>query len=149
MKYLSLVKKISLRILRGFEILLLVACLYLASAGLYFRYKFDLKQADDILVYSLFWWTEGTIWASGFSEEAFGRVEVGMKEEDVLKLLGQPLRINTGCLDNEKSGIVEFQYAIQGPICCKNIYPGNHQRRTIIISRRGTVLRKSALINFD
>lgn len=94
MKLPRLAIKISLRILRAFEVVLLIACLYLGSASLYFKYKFDLKRVDEILLYSLFWWTEGTIWASSFSEEKFEAVKVGMKEEEVvLKLLGQPLQI--------------------------------------------------------
>ncbi len=149
MKQRPLVITLSLKILRGFEIALLLACVYLGLASLYFKYRFDLKRVDDILIYSLFWWTEGTIWATGFSEEGFDSVKIGMKEEEVLKLLGQPLQIMPGCSKDDERGLIEFQYAVQGPVCCKNIYPENHQRRTITISRNGTVLRKSAEINFD
>lgn len=40
---------------------------------------------------------EGTIWAPGFSEEKFNRIKLGMNSNDVLNLLGRPLRGIEGC----------------------------------------------------
>ena len=39
---------------------------------------------------------EGTIWAPGFSEAAFSKLEIGMKTDQVTALLGDPLRKDCG-----------------------------------------------------
>ena len=40
---------------------------------------------------------EGTVWADGFSEEAFNKIKIGMRAEEVLSILGEPLKKNTEC----------------------------------------------------
>jgi len=35
---------------------------------------------------------EGTVWAPGFKESEFSKVRVGMMVEEVVKLLGEPIR---------------------------------------------------------
>ena len=46
----------------------------------------------DALARSLWWLTESTRWAEGFTEDNFDKVKPGMTEADVIRLVGQPLR---------------------------------------------------------
>lgn len=41
---------------------------------------------------------EGTVWAEGFSEEAFDKIIIGMTTEQVFSILGEPLEKDTDCL---------------------------------------------------
>lgn len=40
---------------------------------------------------------EGTVWAQGFNEKAFLKVQIGMSQLQVVHLLGEPLRKDLDC----------------------------------------------------
>lgn len=40
---------------------------------------------------------EGTVWATGFSEEAYDKIKIGMTTEQVYSILSEPLRKDTDC----------------------------------------------------
>ncbi|MGB0454072.1 MAG: outer membrane protein assembly factor BamE domain-containing protein [Bacteriovoracaceae bacterium] len=40
---------------------------------------------------------EGTVWADGFSEEAFDKISIGMTAEQVFSILGEPLEKDSDC----------------------------------------------------
>lgn len=59
-------------------------------------YRFDYNLNDG------FWRTlmipfEGTVWAPGFSENNFTKMQLGMSEAEVHKLLGNPLDKDKDC----------------------------------------------------
>ena len=46
----------------------------------------------DSLLRSVLWPLESTHWTEGFSEDSFDQVKIGMTEDDVVRLIGKPLR---------------------------------------------------------
>jgi len=40
---------------------------------------------------------EGTVWANGFSEQAFNKIKIGMTMEQTASILGEPLRKDNDC----------------------------------------------------
>ncbi len=106
-------------VFRTFESFLLLATLYFVIGTAYFKNRFGLERMDEAILYTLFWWTEKTTWAPGFSEEKFRVVYPGMKEDEVLKLLGQPLQIVSSCsAEGKERGLITLHYTSQSPICC-------------------------------
>ena len=69
------------RIVVGF--LLLVAFLLVVAVSVFGHFLLELVLPDQ------------TVFAEGFSEEQFARVEVGMSEDEVVELLGPPLVVVT------------------------------------------------------
>lgn len=67
--------------------------------------------------YCHFWPTIGTVFARGYSEEAFDRVYVGMRSAEVLRSLGPPLSSETtpnGTIEwwytEDKAGVFDFAW---------------------------------------
>ena len=61
-----------------------------------YKFGYDLKDGFfRTLSVSLF--MEGTVFAAGFSEEAFSKVKLDMDFNQVLELLGEPLQKDTDC----------------------------------------------------
>jgi hypothetical protein len=46
----------------------------------------------DVVDYVVFGWDERTRYAAGFSEQGFGRIQVGMEATEVVGRIGLPLR---------------------------------------------------------
>jgi hypothetical protein len=132
-------------IFRTFETILFVGVLYGIIATFYFKNKLNLESLDNAFLYSLFWWTDETILAPGFSEEKFQQIEIGMKEKEVLRALGKPLQVTSSC-----PGSVEtWHYTSQAPFCCSIYGDQNHQRRSVQLSAAGTVVNKVSEFYFD
>lgn len=53
------------------------------------RYHYGTGNA---LARAIAWPLESTRWADGFSEDNFDRVKIGMREADVISIVGEPLR---------------------------------------------------------
>ena len=143
------IKNISLNIFRGFELILLIVVMYFVIATVYFKRRFHIERIDDAVPYTLFWWIDKTIWAPGFTEDKFRIVVPGMNETEVVKLLGQPLQIDSDCkaTDLEK-GLITMHYTSQSPFCCSSYGTKNHHRRSIQVSSSGIVLRRDAEFYF-
>jgi outer membrane protein assembly factor BamE (lipoprotein component of BamABCDE complex) len=69
---------------------------------------------------------EDTKWASGFSEEKFEKIHPGMSEQEVLSLMGEPLR--KSCFS-----ICEWVYTWQ------KTGVDDFDRRDVIFNQTGTV----------
>ena len=70
---------------------------------------------------------EGTEWTSGFSDWNFSKVHVGMKEKEVLLLLGEPL------------GKVPYDSHILWSYSIGKTISSDHDRRRIYFTHNGTV----------
>ncbi len=57
------------------------------------RFLYDFSEAT---YRSLFFLLEDTIWSHGFSEDRFSKLRIGMNEQQVRSLLGEPLRKTCG-----------------------------------------------------
>ncbi|MGK5090455.1 outer membrane protein assembly factor BamE [Deltaproteobacteria bacterium TL4] len=114
---ISLKKRITIA---GLLVLLMASVVYNMV-----QYHYDVGSA---LTRTLLYFLEDTRWSPGFSEEVFAKIHVGMTEQEVLSLLGEPLRRN--CLT-----ICEWAYAWQKT--------GNDSfdRRSIILNQIGVVER--------
>ncbi|MGK5094696.1 outer membrane protein assembly factor BamE [Deltaproteobacteria bacterium TL4] len=88
------------------------------------RFHYDLGNA---LTRTFMYLWEDTKWASGLSEDTFAKIRLGMSQDEVLKLLGEPLRKtcdSSGCewvYTWQKTGVDDFD------------------RRDVIFNQIGTV----------
>jgi outer membrane protein assembly factor BamE (lipoprotein component of BamABCDE complex) len=80
---------------------------------------------------------EATTYASGYSEEDFSKVDVGMSKEDVKRLLGPPLSVV-----NWDNGRETWAYSEPSS-------GGGYQQRNIVFSEKGDVRSKAAAFADD
>jgi len=62
-----------------------------------YEYGYGLNDAFWRVVWAI---DEGTIWAPNFSEENFDKIKLGMKDKEVLALMGKPLNLEEKCFDD-------------------------------------------------
>jgi hypothetical protein len=69
------------------------------------QYRYDWGNACWRTLMAVF---TDTVWAEGFSEDGFARIEIGMTKEQVEKILGPPL--STGCKEMKHcDGVYSYQ----------------------------------------
>jgi outer membrane protein assembly factor BamE (lipoprotein component of BamABCDE complex) len=135
-------------LLKTFNSILLVFCAYLLCATLYFNARFNPPFWEQAFFYSLFWWTDNTIWATDYTEKKFDSIKVGMTEQEVLAILGQPLQVISNNCDI-KFGTMVWHYTSQQPFCCSIYGDSNHQRRSIEFSSTGIAIQKNSEFYID
>jgi hypothetical protein len=83
----------------------------------------------------IFFFTFDTEYASGYSEEAFRAVEIGDSKEEILSLLGQPLRV----------------YGIDGEVQSYSRSPSgsNYLMRDIVLDSEGRVVEIRSQVYWD
>ena len=93
---------------------------------------------------ALFFGGEDTVYASGYSESRFRSIKHGMSSNQVVELIGAPLRVVQQD-ENDQSPETEWIYSTSSP----TNRTGNFIDRTVVFDARGFVLRKETSLYVD
>lgn len=87
-----MIASINFKMAKRLGIIFLATILFSLLLGLYYHSAVDRIRMDGYSaeVFDLFLATD-TQYADGYSHEGFSRIKVGMKEQEVLDILGEPL----------------------------------------------------------
>jgi len=85
----------------------------------------------------IFFFTFDTEYAPGYSEEAFRIVQIGDSKEEILSLLGQPLRVYDPGLDRE---VLSYSMSPSG---------SNYLMRDIVLDSEGRVVEIRSQVYWD
>ena len=101
--------------------------------------KYD--DFNDVILYIVFFFSDDTEYSKGFSEERFKEIKLGMSKDEVLSIIGPPLKIlETGKKGSQIIGerYLEIFYYTKGPYTWSSIW-----FRSVVFNENRIVIKVS------